>query len=306
MNNLTGLTNALTDIVFEIKRRDLDKLGLKEGSHNYSNRGLRERVESVARDRKLFYAGSAANTMFNLSALGLNTALIGAVGNDSAGHNYLDNLKIFGVTPYFSFHNGSSGVCYVMITESRERTWVVDLGVSARFKDNENIRFGKVLHTTLFDYNSNPDETLKLINNAKKQGAKISLDLSDERAIRGRVDEVRCLLNKVDVVFSTDTEARALTNLDCDDALKCLSGHHDLVAMKLGARGAILAGMGKIVKLPATKKMVENTNGAGDAYASGVLYGYMNGMNITGMARKGIEIASQVCSRVSSHLEMKK
>ena len=95
--DLAVLTNALTDIIIHVDNESIEGLGLKHGH-------LNDRHASKEIINKLDFktgievpAGSPANVGFSAARLGLKTALLGTVGNDKYGQDYLQSLNQAGI-----------------------------------------------------------------------------------------------------------------------------------------------------------------------------------------------------------------
>ena len=71
-------------------------------------------------------------------------------------------------------------------------------------------------------------------------------------------------------------EARLLTGCrDPEEAARALAGRYPVVAVKLGADGALWASDGVLVHRPAHPTTVVDTTGAGDAFAAGLLAAWL-------------------------------
>ena len=82
-----------------------------------------------------------------------------------------------------------------------------------------------------------------------------------------------------------------MTVSDFDAAMQQVLGHCEIAALTRSAKGSVLVGDGKthvIEAQPVTD--VVDTTGAGDLYASGVLYGLSHGLDLAACG----EILSQV------------
>lgn len=87
--------------------------------------------------------------------------------------------------------------------------------------------------------------------------------------------------NYADIVFANGDEARALCNLCSKDssisAARYLSHFVPLVAVTDGPRGSYIGMKGEAIYIPPSPCVPVDTCGAGDAYASGILYGVLRG-----------------------------
>ncbi|MDD5192907.1 MAG: adenosine kinase [Candidatus Nanoarchaeia archaeon] len=308
MIELTGLTNALTDTIVNISDSELDFLNLKKGSV-YGLRGFdKEKLKSVLKDKKLEYcaAGSPANAIFNAACLGLKTSLLGSLGNDEIANNYLKELKKYKIKPCFGMNDEESGICYIFITPEGERTQMAGLNASSKFNfDLKSLNKSSMLHTSLYELNSNPDTFFETIEYAREIGIRISLDLADEKMVRNNNLGLENLLNETQILFATEEEAMALTGYNPLKSLRELSKICPIVSLKLGKRGSIVRSKGEEIKIPIYKTKVINTCGAGDSYAAGFLFSYIKGFNSQECGRMGSFIASRVCGSKNSHLEAK-
>ena len=88
MRKVLGIGNALVDIIFFLENDLLLKtFALPKGSMQLVDADKALLVEAAAGSLKKFMAsgGSAANTIHGLARLGVETAFIGTVGNDTFG-----------------------------------------------------------------------------------------------------------------------------------------------------------------------------------------------------------------------------
>jgi ribokinase len=89
------------------------------------------------------------------------------------------------------------------------------------------------------------------------------------------------LLSATDIFLPNKTEAFSITQLDdVESAAKQLANKSKLVAVKLGADGAVLQTKDKRIFMPSIPVNVVDTIGAGDAFDAGFLYGYLNNWNL--------------------------
>jgi sugar/nucleoside kinase (ribokinase family) len=129
----------------------------------------------------------------------------------------------------------------------------------------------------------------------------VSVDLSDPELIRRIHDVFRGVLRDyVNIVFVNEDEARAFTGRDEEGALEDLAGLCDVAVVKLGSRGSIIGSGRTVHRIEAFKTDVVNTNGAGDMYASGVLYGISRNAGLAACGRYGSYGSSLVVARVGA------
>lgn len=105
--------------------------------------------------------------------------------------------------------------------------------------------------------------------------------------------------NYADIIFANSDEARTLCNFNAnesvDSATRCLSFFAPLVSVTDGPRGSYIGMKGETVYIPPSPCIPVDTCGAGDAYASGIMYGVLRG--ISDVKRIG-KIAATVAATV--------
>ena len=97
------------------------------------------------------------------------------------------------------------------------------------------------------------------------------------------------------MVFCNQEEA--LTLLDTEitqQAVETFSDWTETVALTLGAYGALITHQGETCYIDPLPVMVEDTTGAGDAFAAGFLYGMTHDMSPLDSGRIGSALAAGV------------
>lgn len=301
--DIAALTNAITDIIVNVTDKDLHRFGIRKGVLNNSCNDEENFQQHISkRSREVVPAGSSANVIFNASAFKLETSLLGTVGNDSIGQDYIRSLTGAGITSLLSVSDGPSAVCYVLVTPDNERTVFTKIGVAYRYDfDLSKLGRTKIFHTSGYELMTNPKRTKESINYAKRKGSNVSFDLSDPIVMVRHRKDLEAVLQQTDILFATAEEAEALTGTHGKSSLDELKYLCRLVALKMGKDGSIVSdGKDKHI-IPAYDTQIVNTCGAGDAYASGFLYGQILGLPINECGHLGSYLASRVCGRKESH-----
>jgi sugar/nucleoside kinase (ribokinase family) len=93
-------------------------------------------------------------------------------------------------------------------------------------------------------------------------------------------------------------EARLLTGCaDAADAARSLATRHAVVAVSLGADGALWASGGAVLHRPAHRATVVDTTGAGDAFTAGLLATWLRGGDPEAALDSGLALACEVVGR---------
>ncbi len=300
MTDITGLTNALTDVIIRVTDIELQKVGLTKGFfHEKSSFDYEQLLQIlVGRKIKTVQGGSPANVIHGAARMGLKTALFGTVGGDDFGKKYVKALQKARVQCLFSWQEGASGMCYTLVTPDGEKTSFARLGVAGMYNpDLERLKETKLFHTSGYELLTNPAWVMDAIEYAKKLKRKVSFDLADPDAIVAQRWNLEDLLEgeQIDILFATEEEAEKLTGYHGVKALRQLSC--PISVLKKGSKGSYVREGGKNYRIPVYKTEVINTNGAGDAYAAGFLFGYLKKFAVEECGRMGSYLASRVCGR---------
>ncbi|MEM0465157.1 MAG: adenosine kinase [Candidatus Pacearchaeota archaeon] len=319
--DVSGIGSALLDITYEIPDYILNDLDLKKGCMNLIDKQKSDFILNKLKKLKILKAkfslgGSVSNTISGISYLGGKGIFFAKLGNDFYSEIYEKRTKNYGVTGIFSKHLiEKTGHCFILITSDKERTFATHLGASL-FLNEKDLNFNlikksKILHIEafLFDIPETKNFLLKLAEFVKNSKVKISLDLSDANLIKRNLNIIKNFVKDyVDIVFANENEAFAFTqHSDSEEALIEISKITKIAIVKKGDAGSIIKSndTNYIIKIPAYKINIVNTNGAGDNYAAGFLYGLTNNFSLEKSGHFASFIASLVVGNESARLEEK-
>jgi 5-dehydro-2-deoxygluconokinase len=269
-----------------------------------------------------YVGGSPTNISVGGRRLGLKTALLTAVGDDPVGQFILDFLNEEGVETQFiptKAENRTSAV--VLGIEPPDKFPLVyyrdncaDINLTIDDVLNSPITDCKIFQFAGTNLSKEPSRsaTMFAAEQAKKAGAKVVLDVDfrpDQwHDVRAFGVQVRAVLSLVDVVIGTEDEINAamlddpqkmsLTHSQISDIKvegdsrsniqEMLENNLEAVVEKIGAEGAkIHLPDGEIIEALGFPVDIYNILGAGDAFGSGFLYGYVNDWGWHKSARLG-------------------
>jgi len=307
--DICAISDALTDYILPVDDGEVARLGLLRGRSFAVEQpllaDLEARFATHPEEVIVSAGGSPANTVHGASRLHLRCAFIGCVGNDDNGYRYIKRLRDDDIDVFVSIKDGRSGIAYTLVTPDGERTFGVDFGVCKQLMQYEVlyqvIADSRFLHYSAYELRGEQplvESTLRAHRKALQFGRKVSLDLADARLVdmyRDAVDEL--LAEGVHVVFANRDEASRFTSggrdpMDLGDLLEDCA---DVVVVKLGPEGCLLRHDGEVslVKtLPIHRP--RDTNGAGDAFQAGFLYGLCRDLPLPLCARIGNYYAAHV------------
>ena len=113
----------------------------------------------------------------------------------------------------------------------------------------------------------------------------------------------------VDILFANSDEARAFCHFSSKEspvsAARYLSHFVPFVSVTDGPRGSYIGIKGEVLYIPPSPCVPVDTCGAGDAYASGILYGILRGMSdLKGMGTLAARVASVVVGQQGTRLRV--
>ncbi len=252
--------------------------------------------EGFVKDLKLYPGGSAANTIVGLARLGLKAAYIGKVGSDEEGRILLNDLRSENVdTTCVVKAEGRSGSALIFVDESGNRAILVDPGVNDTLKyeeiDVDYARKYKLIHLTSFICKNGLDsfESQKRI---VEEFELVSFDPGMPYAERGLKDMEKILKNTT-VFLPNKSEIELL--FGCDYRLaaeQCIEMGVDIVVVKMGSKGCWIKTRDKEFSVKPFNVKVVDTTGAGDAFNTGFLYGFLKGKSVDECGKLGNYVAS--------------
>lgn len=309
--DVAGIGSALLDFTVSMTDADLETLGLAKGGMQLIDEDRSREILAVLDGREMLVTpgGSSANTLAGVANLGGTALLFARVGNDANGDRYIRDTEKTGVTPEIGRDRLMTGHAITFITPDSERSFATHLGAALEFSRDDvredRIRDSKILHLEgyLFEPTRLREASFHAIEIAKRHGVLVSVDLSDPHLI-GRIRNVfdEVVEEMADIVFCNEDEARAFTDCEPEKALESLAQRVSLAVVKLGAGGSLVAAEGSVHRIAANATTVVNTNGAGDMYAAGVLYGIAKGLDAAAAGRLGSYTASLVVASPGARL----
>jgi sugar/nucleoside kinase (ribokinase family) len=283
--DLVGVGSPITDLVAQVPESFLPLVPGEKGGMVLVDDAEMGRMLSLL-DSPPAYAtgGSAANATFNAARLGLRTAFVGKLGGDSLARDYVERFARAGVdVSRFKRGKGASARCLALVTPDAQRTMRTSLGAAMTLSPGEisaeDFRGARHAHIEGYlVFNHELCETV--LNAARAAGCTISLDLSAFEVVNAWRDWMFTQFGHgIDIVFANEDEIRALypgRGGDYEALARELASHGVTAAVKMGREGAWIAKGGEVHRNPPVHlRDAIDTNGAGDAWAAGFLFGYL-------------------------------
>ncbi|WP_414660707.1 adenosine kinase [Horticoccus sp. 23ND18S-11] len=228
--------------------------------------------------------GSAANSTYNAARLGLRTTFLGKLGNDHLARTYRQAFEKAGVDGgRFKLGAQPNARSMILVTPDAQRTMRTCLGAAMTLSPTEIAPddFAGCRHAHIEGYLVfNQSLADAVLAGARTAGCTTSLDLSSFEVVHASRQWLFSQFRRgIDIVFANEDEIRALfedQTSEFSTLARKLGDLGVLAAVKVGKDGAWIANDSALHRIaPVAVADVIDTNGAGDAWAAGFLYGYL-------------------------------
>lgn len=309
MDSIIGIGNVLVDALYRIDdEKILEEFGLRSGGMFLIDDEKYARVCNRMKDapKERTTGGSACNTMLALAALGTPAALIGKTGDDEDGRFFTDEFHRQGVRTILVTHTRPTGVASTFITPDGQRTFGTFLGAAADLTADEvePLWFDGYAYLYIEGYLVQNHALINaVVDTARRAGLKVCLDMASWNIVEADRDFFASLLERTDIVFANEEEARAFTGKEPREALDVLSRICPTAVVKVGKDGVIAAENGNVVSVPAEKvEHVVDTTAAGDYFSAGFLHARAAGRPLRECLEAGGILAGEIIQVVGTHL----
>ncbi len=308
-NVIVGIGSALVDILAHETEAFLHKSGAVKGGMTLVDYAI---VESVVSDLKsppvVVPGGSACNTIIGIAKLGGSSRFVGKRGAGPMGAFFEASLVENGVEPRLLQSPSRTGRVLSIITPDAQRSMLTYLGASSEILpeeiDENCFEDAAVVHIEgylLF----NPVLMLQSMELAKKFLAQISLDLASFTVVESNKALLDRIVDEfVDILIANEDEARAFTgHTDERRMIESLASRAEIAVLKIGSRGSCISQQGNIYMVePVGDGCAVDTTGAGDLWASGFLFGLVNGYSLEKCGKLASACGYEVCQVVGASI----
>jgi len=309
-NVVVGIGSALVDILIQEDDSFMNASGAKKGGMTLvENLDMIDSVISRATGSpSIVPGGSACNTILGIGRLGQPARFIGKRGTDRLGDLFEDALRKNNVEPQLSHSSTPTGRVLSIITPDAQRSMLTFLGASSETKPEELLDrlFSDAALVHIEGYLLFNETLIRAaLSAAKKSGALVSLDLASYTVVEASKNILEDLVRDyVDILIANEDEARAFTgHTDEEKALEVLAKKVDTAVVKVGKRGSFISHKGQRAKIGIMGSgSAVDTTGAGDLWASGFLYGLVNGYPIEKAGLIGAACGYEVCQVVGAQI----
>lgn len=290
-------------------------LGALNIDNIYQVECILEDGETAVRESASFPGGSAANTVYGLAKLGISTGFIGAVGDDAEGKSLIKDFQNVGVdTRQIKVKAKAKTGSALCLSDALDRRSIYILpGANNKLNMNnlnlDYINQAKWLHISSFAGDTQFKLLLELMDKLASS-TRVSFSPGALYASKG-LETLKPILARTDVLFINRSEMRQLTDDEVTSGAElCLKHGCKIIAVTLG-KGVVYQSVEAVCYImsqeneylveaaqPDTRSL--DTTGAGDAFATGFLYGLLNEKNLEECGHLGDIVAQFSVTKIGA------
>jgi len=307
---ILGIGNAIVDVICKVDENFITQNNLTKSTMKlFFDEDEFKKLLFNLKIEKTISGGSVANTIVGISQLGVKASFVGKISDDEFGKKYEEGLRRENVEYLYSKKKEvlPTGTCLILVTPDSERTMCTFLGIAGRINENDIvsdlIKKSEILFLEgyLWDEGEPKKAFDKAINNANK----VAMSLSDQFCVdRHKSHFLNLVKNKLDITFANEQETISLIEAkNFNEAINFCKQLDKLIVITRGEKGAIAINNQEIIEIEPKKNLrIVDLTGAGDLFAAGFLYGYINKLSINSCLEKGTEMASKVIQQIGARL----
>ena len=257
-------------------------------------------VEKLVDTATLAIGSSSVIFACGAARLGLRVAFIGVCGDDIFGRFMLYEMqkRNVDISNVIILSDGQTGLS-IIFNRDTDRAILTHPGLMAALQTSDIpdslLHQARHLHVASYFLQTALQTNLPvLFQRACSMGLTTSLDTNYDPSEQWRgFDELLAVTN---VFLPNDAEAKSLTSLEnAEAAADRLKSKSEVIAIKLGAEGALGISSAQKVRVDSIPVKVIDTVGAGDSFDAGFIYGYLQGWPL----EKSLRLAC-VCGALST------
>jgi 5-dehydro-2-deoxygluconokinase len=262
----------------------------------------------------VYAGGCPANVVVGTRRLGLHTAMVSRIGTDGLADGLIDFLNSEGVSTQYIARDPChlTGLAFLSILPPETFPLVyyrqdpADLYLTLDDLADVPFETARVLFVAGTNLSADPSRstTLAAMERARAGGATVVIDIDLRKTLwsdlRAFGISIRAALPFADIAIGTEEEITAAADLTPvrEAVVSLLRRGSKAIAVKRGAQGAdVFTSDGAVHHGRPFTVDVLNVLGAGDAWASGFIYGLLQGWDWATCARFGNAIGAIIVTR---------
>lgn len=296
------------DISQPISDRGLKQLNLPKGHSTLVSASTFKKLAKSSKIKHKSAGGVGSNITIGLALNGAKTAMIGRIGADNLGKDFIKSFKKHGVDFTANPHPDKPTTALMSyVTPDGERSFAVMPGATSEVGpddiDENLIKNSKITHIDTFLLQSPTGiEGMKYAAHIARQNDSIvAIGLNDENLMRKHKSTMRKMLeNDADIIIGSMDQFMAIFDTkDINETLMLAKTLNAKIALTQGAKDVYTIEDGTVsrVRVVPSERVVD-TCGAGDQFAAGVMKGIADGYTVKDSARQGVRWAKHIIEKL--------
>ncbi len=291
-------TGSATVDVFAHTASDMVKFVTNEGEEDFLAYPSGSKL--IINNLEFHVGGGGTNTAVSFARLGLNTAYLGKLGNDTNAQKVLDLLDAEGIQ-FIGAQKGQTGYSVILDTLEKDRTILTFKGANDQLLEKDILLKhldARWLYSSSLTGES--QHTLNaLVDICKRKNIKFAFNPSNYQAKQG-YEKLKHIIDSCTALIMNNEEAEML--FAQQDMSGFIREHPKMyIAITDGGKGVIVHYEGKqIIVTPTPHHTVVETTGAGDAFASGFVAGLAHQLELTQAITLGMVQAESVIGAIGA------
>lgn len=314
--DVVAIGSLTVDLQMEAPDSHLEAHGIEKSLSNIITRDRQNAITGAESVRRTA-GGPASNVAMGIAAHGGSAALAGKIGNDDHGQFFKTRMEAHGVhfTPLLPADSTPTTSILVLMTPDRERTFAAVLGAGVQMApedvDRNLIEKAKIVYLDSYLWMS--DAGRETVHHAaavaKQSGAKVAIGINDAKVVeKNREAFLALIAAHGDIILGDRREFMTLFNVQTlEEGFEKAQALGITASVTAGGKGAYAVENGTVAHI-GTRKVdkIVDTNGAGDQYAAGFLYGIAQGLGAAEAGHLGAQWASEIIQKVGAEPEIRK
>lgn len=303
---LIGIGNAAVDGMVDVDSdATLADLGLVKGTCVFAGNDdpRMQHVFDMFPDYIKDAGGASANALCSYAALGGSARFVGKTGYDEHGEFFTKSMRDYDIAfDTVPTTETQSTFLFAVVTPDKERSFLSNHGASHMISPDDLSEEWFTPDTSLIidGYmlmsGGGPATIYAAMDMAKKHNSEIIFMPCSLTVIQEKNEDVMRILHGADALICNEDEALGITKTD---DITDIQSHFKWGVITLGERGAyyFTPEANGVIPIPEIPKAIVNTNGAGDNFAGGLIYGLHHGYSIEDSVILGQHCAIHVIAR---------
>ena len=322
MYDVVGVGDTFVDVVANVTENFIKQHGLVKGQGNTLPVETLRDIRRELIDSRVIPGGAAANTIAALASLGAKCAFIGKACTDTMGEKFKAAFDAAGVkmcvplVPFDREADKATPRCLVLVTPDHDRTFAFNMGICEEINvediDEEAVKSSKALFVEgqMLVSRRARAGVLHAVQTAKRAGVKVAFNMHDLNFRALPVQEViETIRTQSDILIGNEREVRGCFDIteatDAEAFSSVLTDRKQILVMTRGANGAYIFSENGVDAIPSENHLsIVDSTGAGDSFAAGFLYGFVNGMTLAAAGKLAALTAAELLRHLGGRPEV--